>query len=178
MSRSSLLPVALLSAAIASGAAALHADRELFSSDELVALTLSAPLNELFQHARSENGYSVGGTLGYRDGARDVTIDGIQIGLRGHTSIRESECAFPKLKVDFEKDGTPAQVGGTAFDGLKGIKIGTHCGESTDETVTAKYGRLPNEQAPLREAAVYRLCLLYTSPSPRDGLLSRMPSSA
>ena len=24
----------------------------------------------------------------------------------------------------------------------------------------------------------YQLCLLYTSPSPRDGLLSRMPSSA
>ena len=26
--------------------------------------------------------------------------------------------------------------------------------------------------------ALYKLCLLYTSPSPRDGLLSRMPSSA
>ena len=25
---------------------------------------------------------------------------------------------------------------------------------------------------------VYDICLLYTSPSPRDGLLSRMPSSA
>ena len=25
---------------------------------------------------------------------------------------------------------------------------------------------------------VYNICLLYTSPSPRDGLLSRMPSSA
>ena len=24
----------------------------------------------------------------------------------------------------------------------------------------------------------YNICLLYTSPSPRDGLLSRMPSSA
>ena len=24
----------------------------------------------------------------------------------------------------------------------------------------------------------YQICLLYTSPSPRDGLLSRMPSSA
>ena len=24
----------------------------------------------------------------------------------------------------------------------------------------------------------YKYCLLYTSPSPRDGLLSRMPSSA
>ena len=25
---------------------------------------------------------------------------------------------------------------------------------------------------------LYKYCLLYTSPSPRDGLLSRMPSSA
>ena len=25
---------------------------------------------------------------------------------------------------------------------------------------------------------LYQICLLYTSPSPRDGLLSRMPSSA
>ena len=25
---------------------------------------------------------------------------------------------------------------------------------------------------------LYQLCLLYTSPSPRDGLLARMPSSA
>ena len=29
-----------------------------------------------------------------------------------------------------------------------------------------------------RHLAYYRRCLLYTSPSPRDGLLSRMPSSA
>ena len=29
-----------------------------------------------------------------------------------------------------------------------------------------------------KEAAEYIDCLLYTSPSPRDGLLSRMPSSA
>ena len=28
------------------------------------------------------------------------------------------------------------------------------------------------------ENALYKICLLYTSPSPRDGLLSRMPSSA
>ena len=28
------------------------------------------------------------------------------------------------------------------------------------------------------QAPSYYLCLLYTSPSPRDGLLSRMPSSA
>ena len=31
---------------------------------------------------------------------------------------------------------------------------------------------------PTRQRAVSKFCLLYTSPSPRDGLLSRMPSSA
>ena len=31
---------------------------------------------------------------------------------------------------------------------------------------------------PLEEITELRNCLLYTSPSPRDGLLSRMPSSA
>ena len=30
----------------------------------------------------------------------------------------------------------------------------------------------------LQANALYTNCLLYTSPSPRDGLLSRMPSSA
>ena len=30
----------------------------------------------------------------------------------------------------------------------------------------------------MSEEAVSKTCLLYTSPSPRDGLLSRMPSSA
>ena len=29
-----------------------------------------------------------------------------------------------------------------------------------------------------KERGVSKVCLLYTSPSPRDGLLSRMPSSA
>ena len=32
--------------------------------------------------------------------------------------------------------------------------------------------------APFLETLFRRPCLLYTSPSPRDGLLSRMPSSA
>ena len=34
------------------------------------------------------------------------------------------------------------------------------------------------EQLDPPAAALAKLCLLYTSPSPRDGLLSRMPSSA
>ena len=46
-------------------------------------------------------------------------------------------------------------------------------------TVTAN-GTAQNILAPLpmQGAADSTTCLLYTSPSPRDGLLSRMPSSA
>ena len=44
-----------------------------------------------------------------------------------------------------------------------------------------KYSRafaLPDAEAATCMRAMYNGCLLYTSPSPRDGLLSRMPSSA
>jgi hypothetical protein len=156
VTRSSFIPAALLSIAIGFGAAP-PADHGVFSSDEVLALTLSAPFNDLSQHGRSEDGYSVTGTLSYSSAGRDVTLDRVEIGLRGHTSIRETECAFPKLKVDFPKDAGAAQVEATIFSGLKGIKIGTHCGESTDGTLTAKYGRLPNQLAPHREATVYQL---------------------
>ena len=39
------------------------------------------------------------------------------------------------------------------------------------------WGRLSKEMSE-PHFGVYSDCLLYTSPSPRDGLLSRMPSSA
>ena len=41
----------------------------------------------------------------------------------------------------------------------------------------APAGTIEDGEDPL-ETAHRELCLLYTSPSPRDGLLSRMPSSA
>ena len=128
-----------------------------FSNHEPLAFTLAAPFNDLFQHARTQDGYSVTGTLKYQDGRRDVTIDGLTLTLRGHTSIRESECAFPKLKIDFPLAEGKKTTSNTIFAGLNGIKLGTHCGESPDDRVTPKYGRLPNEQAPHREAAVYQL---------------------
>ena len=36
----------------------------------------------------------------------------------------------------------------------------------------------PSHDEIFRARHIYKICLLYTSPSPRDGLLSRMPSSA
>ena len=48
-----------------------------------------------------------------------------------------------------------------------------------DRVGTIEWGDL-NDFLQLRETLIKkdRSCLLYTSPSPRDGLLSRMPSSA
>jgi hypothetical protein len=37
------------------------------------------------------------------------------------------------------------------------MRIGTHCGEASDEALSPKYGRLANEKSPQREALVYRL---------------------
>ena len=47
---------------------------------------------------------------------------------------------------------------------FQGVVIG-RTGESVRETFTVR-------------KVSFQVCLLYTSPSPRDGLLSRMPSSA
>ena len=49
-------------------------------------------------------------------------------------------------------------------------------GWSGDEAVESiGAGLVPQERV---KAVLFTSCLLYTSPSPRDGLLSRMPSSA
>ena len=49
-------------------------------------------------------------------------------------------------------------------------------GEILGDTFLFYPAKLKNDQNP--DVAKFYFCLLYTSPSPRDGLLSRMPSSA
>ena len=55
-------------------------------------------------------------------------------------------------------------------------------GLSMGTVVAQKIGHIAMDQLvqlmPETQAAQTEICLLYTSPSPRDGLLSRMPSSA
>ena len=69
-------------------------------------------------------------------------------------------------------------------------EIGSRTGSGTDLEIGSKTGSetvskpvLPSIQARVESVSMDPLtprpcCLLYTSPSPRDGLLSRMPSSA
>ena len=43
------------------------------------------------------------------------------------------------------------------FAGTGALKFGTHCADLPGEQLTRRYGRLANQQAPLREALVYAL---------------------
>ena len=49
---------------------------------------------------------------------------------------------------------------------------------TNDDETTLLLELTPFSQAFATVMEAFRTCLLYTSPSPRDGLLSRMPSSA
>ena len=49
---------------------------------------------------------------------------------------------------------------------------------SLEADAAAKLKKAGEAGAGAQQEAVAEACLLYTSPSPRDGLLSRMPSSA
>ena len=69
----------------------------------------------------------------------------------------------------------PAKTGESATDGeVKKGKKKASTDLFTEEGVRVKRTRKSPDVRYLRGMA----CLLYTSPSPRDGLLSRMPSSA
>ncbi len=127
----------------------------LLDGDDPVALTVEAPLQELFAKGSENEDLSVSGTLRYKDpsSGSDVELTSVEVSVRGHTSRRETECTFPKLKLKLKGSGS--------------IKLGSHCGESDDDSRTAKYGRLANEKAPFREALVYRLLKAVEAPTLR-----------
>ena len=68
---------------------------------------------------------------------------------------------------------TMSELSGREFRGGKQVAITFDDGYE-DNLLNA----LPVLQKYRAKATLYLICLLYTSPSPRDGLLSRMPSSA
>jgi hypothetical protein len=128
---------------------------QLLDGDTPIALTLEAPLQELFDKGAEDENFTVAGTLRYKDpsSGADVELRGLEVSVRGHTSRRETECTFPKLKLKLKGAGS--------------IKIGTHCGEGQDTDLTTKYGRLANEKSPHREALVYRLLSIAGAPTLR-----------
>ena len=93
----------------------------------------------------------------------DLSLDEVQLELN-YESLGEVEIMAEETSVEIRLDkkiytvGKDLSVrGGTANDVLDNI---------------------PSVSTDLDGNILLRGCLLYTSPSPRDGLLSRMPSSA
>ncbi len=125
----------------------------LFASYRPLELTLRAPLEALFESARRDDKFTVGGTLEYPDSetSKSAALE-VKVSVRGHTSRRDSECSFPKLKLKFGGDGHA-----TMFEDVGSLRLGTHCGEQADDNPTKEFGRLANEKSPIREAFVYRL---------------------
>ena len=76
-----------------------------------------------------------------------------------------------------DEEGRKVFIGGLSFDAR----------EDDLRNDFGKFGDLEDVQLPMGDMGkhkgfafitYFKACLLYTSPSPRDGLLSRMPSSA
>ena len=137
-------------------AAVTGADRPLFSTNSTVELTIRAPLRELFDKGTTDDKFTATGVISYRDPATgaEVRIPEVELSVRGHTSKRETECIFPKLKIKL-RDAAARDA--SIFAGSDGLRIGTHCGENPGEELTPKFGRLANEKSPLREVFVYHL---------------------
>ena len=91
------------------------------------------------------------------DGAKNG--DSCNIRIPGSYSTRSGSVANPQGYNDTYKPLTLSQYG-------------------VDLAFTTKELRLNMEDGEAFKQNVLNPCLLYTSPSPRDGLLSRMPSSA
>ena len=153
--RATLAFVAVLLSAQAQPPQAEQKLTRLLEGDTPVALTLEAPLQDLFARGAEDEAVTVPGTLRFKDPATgaDVELPGLDVSVRGHTSRRETECTFPKLKLKLKGAGS--------------IKIGTHCGEAQDDALSAKYGRLSNEKSPYREALVYKLLEAAAAPTLR-----------
>ena len=76
-------------------------------------------------------------------------------------------------------DGTPKQKPNIIFVLFDDMGYGQpKCYREGTEFKTPNLDRFATEGMRFTDAHSAASCLLYTSPSPRDGLLSRMPSSA
>jgi hypothetical protein len=151
-----LTACAFLAASAAAVPPATNTTPRLFSDYGVLKMRLEAPFQTLFATATSKSDETaVEGTLSYTDPAsnQEVSIGPVKVSVRGNTSRRDSECTFPKLKIDLPRNRVAED---SLFAGIKAVKVGTHCGERPDGQLT-KLGRWANQKSPIREAFVYRL---------------------
>jgi len=114
--------LAALLLAAASSAAADEDDGKppkIFTTDEVIAVTLEAPWDDISRQRRSDRTWA--GTVGFTSAnGRRVSIP-VTISRRGLTRLRI--CDFPPLRLDFDKEASK----GTEFRSAGNLKLVTHC---------------------------------------------------
>ena len=109
-----------------------------------------------------------------------IEIDGTRI--RAGAGAKQKNVAVEAKRnglsgVEF-LEGIPGSIGGALR--MNAGAMGGETFNAVESVRVMDFSGNISELSPVEMSVAYRscACLLYTSPSPRDGLLSRMPSSA
>ena len=88
---------------------------------------------------------------------------------------------FPEPLTSKVRKGRSLPDGSAAYEGRPGATMPDYDFAEAKKELVEKYGEFAIDETEVLSHAMYPQvtgCLLYTSPSPRDATLSRMPSSA
>ena len=105
--------------------------RQLFTTDSILAFTLTADLRTLLKD-RGEKPIAHSAQLTYQDNQQYVTLP-LTLKVRGNFRRSRSNCAFPPLLIDLPKKKTR----NTLFASQNKLKLVTHC--QVDEWVVREY---------------------------------------
>lgn len=119
----------------------------LFATDMVLEMELYMPWDSLLNDIGEDPGYHKG-TMVYYDSTGMRKEFMVEARTRGHFRKNPDICDFPPLKLKFKKKN----VAGTVFEGLKDIKIVTHCQNENPDY----------EQYVLQEYLIYKTYNIYT----------------
>src|SRR5262249_55116350 len=99
--------------------------RGLFKETEPLAFTLTGDFKAVNKERTPNNKKLFPAVISVQEakGRQDIPV---QIGSRGHFRLMPRNCDFVPIRVEFERGADAAAVG-TAFEGQKSLKLGTHC---------------------------------------------------
>ena len=110
---------------------------------------------------------------GDADDLHDLTHENVEVGAWYSNGKKAQKIAELQEKIDHTERLLKARTAELAESNKIIVNIEAKLKKAGDNAAKANDLRVDND-----ELQQQNTCLLYTSPSPRDGLLSRMPSSA
>ena len=152
--------------------------------------------SEMCIRDRATGGVNIPGVLTYEDVTNVDSVgvitarSGIKIGATGANTLISGTATG--IGIGTDSPGSPLEVnGGTSVDtatfnshNANGVLINLQRSGSSKgflgsgKNIADATGGVDDIGLRSQANLIFTACLLYTSPSPRDGLLSRMPSSA